>query len=90
MPKISLAVMENKIRDHYDAADKPQPDRRAVRIIAKEAARRFENYTHTPDDMEHLLAYCLQYWDETGEIAIENVQDERNAAAAARRLAVAA
>lgn len=90
MPKISLALMENKIRDHYDAAQKPQPDRRAVRIIAKEAARRFEHYTHTPDDMEQLLAYCLHYWDETGETATDRVDAERNAAAAARRLAVAA
>lgn len=90
MPKISLAVMENKMRDHYDAANKPRPDRRVVRIFAKEAARRFESFTATPDEMEQLLAYCLHYWDETGEIAIENVQGEINAAAAARRLSVAA
>ena len=90
MPKISLALMENKIRDHYDAANKPRPDRRAVRIIAKEAARRFENFTHVPDEMEQLLAYCLHYWDETGETAIENVQQQRNEGAASRRLAVAA
>ncbi|QCB97152.1 hypothetical protein E5206_09575 [Arthrobacter sp. PAMC25564] len=90
MPKISLAVMENKVRNHYDAANKPRPDRRLVRIFAKEAARRFETFTHTPDEMEQLLAYCLHYWDETGEIAIENVQQRRNEAAAARRVAVAA
>lgn len=87
MPKISLAVMENKMRDHYDAANKPRPDRRIVRIFAKEAARRFESFTATPDEMEQLLAYCLHYWDETGEVAIENVEAERNEAAAARRLA---
>lgn len=87
MPKISLAVMENKMRAHYDTANKPRPDRRVIRIFAKEAARRFESYTATPDEMERLLAYCLHYWDETGEIAIENVQEERNKAAAARRVA---
>ena len=32
-------------------------------------------------------AYCLQFWDETGETAIRNVQHERNKAAAARRVA---
>ena len=90
MPKISLAVMENKMRAHYDAANKPRPDRRMVRIFAKEAARRLENYTATPDELERLLAYCLHYWDETGEVAIENVQLEINKAAAARRVAVAA
>lgn len=84
MPKISLAVMENKMRAHYDAANKPRPDRRVVRIFAKEAVRRLENYVHTPDELEQLLAYCLHYWDETGEVAIENVQDERDKAAARR------
>lgn len=79
--------MENKMRHHYDAANKPRPDRRFIRIFAKEAVRRFETYTATPDEMDELLAYCLHYWDETGEIAIENVQAERNAAAAARRVA---
>ena len=31
--------------------------------------------------------YCLDFWDETGEFAIRNVQKERNKANAARRLA---
>ena len=35
--------MENKMRDRYDAANKPRPDRRIVRIFAKEAVRRLEN-----------------------------------------------
>lgn len=39
---------------------------------------------------EDAEAYCLQFWDETGEIAIRNVQRERNATAAARRVAAAA
>lgn len=36
---------------------------------------------------EDAEAYCLQYWDETGELAIRRVQAERNKANAARRLA---
>lgn len=45
------------------------------------------------DDMRDVVdpyAYVLQHWDETGELAVKNVQKERNEAAAARRLAVAA
>lgn len=36
---------------------------------------------------EDAEAYCLQYWDETGELAIRRVQAARNKANAARRLA---
>lgn len=36
---------------------------------------------------EDAEAYCLHFWDETGELAIRNVQTERNRANAARRLA---
>lgn len=36
---------------------------------------------------EDAEAYCLQFWDETGETAIRNVQHEHNKAAAARRVA---
>ena len=36
---------------------------------------------------EDAEAYVLQFWDETGETAIRNVQKARNKAAAARRLA---
>lgn len=32
-------------------------------------------------------AYCLHFWDETGEEAVRNVQHERNKANAARRAA---
>ena len=38
----------------------------------------------TQEDAE---AYVLQFWDETGELAIRNVQRQRNAQNAARRLA---
>lgn len=50
--------------------------------IASRLERRFEHAAE-PDP----LKYVLDYWDETGEIAIENVQKQRNDAAAARRLA---
>lgn len=87
MPKCSLATWENQIRDNNLNVELP---RSAVKKLAKTMSRWHESYIHTPDEMEQLLAYCLHYWDETGEIAIENVQGEINAAAAARRLAVAA
>lgn len=86
MPKCSLATWENRIRDNNLNVELP---RSAVKKLAKTMSRWHEAYIHTPDEMEQLLAYCLHYWDETGETAIENVQEERNAAAAARRLAVA-
>jgi hypothetical protein len=50
--------------------------------LAKKLERRFEHAAE-PDPMK----YVLDYWDETGEFAIENVQTERNKAAAARRVA---
>lgn len=39
--------------------------------------------------MEDAEKYVLDYWDETGELAVKRVQKERNAVAAARRLAAA-
>lgn len=36
---------------------------------------------------EDAEAYVLQFWDETGELAIRNVQKQRNAQNAARRVA---
>lgn len=53
--------------------------------LAKKLERRFE-FAAEPDP----LKYVLDYWDETGETAIENVQRERNHAAAARRSSVTA
>lgn len=86
MPKISLAVMENKMRTHYAERNRPAPDRRMVRVLAKEAARRFEDFTSTPEEMDLLLAYCLDYQDPVGEEASDNV-DAEYAANAARRVA---
>lgn len=58
---------------------------------ARYAARRIEKRDDAKDAIDP-YAYVLQHWDETGELAIANVQKERNeaAAAAARRIAVAA
>jgi len=84
MPKCSLATWENQIRENNLNIELP---RSAVKKLAKTMSRVHESYIHTPDEMEQLLAYCLHYWDETGEVAIENVQHEINATNAARRLA---
>ena len=56
---------------------------------ARYTARRLEKRDDAKDVIDP-YAYVLQHWDETGETAIRNVQLERNEAAAARRLAVAA
>ena len=56
---------------------------------ARYTARRIEKRDDAKDVIDP-YAYVLQHWDETGELAISNVQKERNEAAAARRLAVAA
>ena len=85
MPKCSLATWENRIRDNNLNLELP---RSTVKKLAKTMSRVHESYIRTPDEMEQLLAYCLHYWDETGEVATENVDAERNKAAAVRRLAV--
>lgn len=87
MPKCSLATWENRIRDNNLNIELP---RSAVKKLAKTMSRVHESYIHTPDEMEQMLAYCLQHSDITGEEAVKNVQQERNEAAASRRLAVAA
>ena len=81
MPKCSLATWENQIRDNNLNIELP---RSAVKKLAKTMSRVHESYIRTPDEMEQLLAYCLHYWDETGEVATENVDAERSAAAARR------
>ena len=52
---------------------------------AKKIARRLERREDARDVVDP-LAYVLQYWDETGEIATDNVMAQ-NAANAARRVA---
>lgn len=79
MPSTTLAGWENRIREHS-----PNLERIAVRKLAKVINKRFENY----NDCD--LAKVLQHSDPTGETATRNVDRERNAEAAARRLAVAA
>lgn len=53
--------------------------------LAKKLEKRFQFAAEVDPDK-----YVLDYWDETGEFAIENVQSEINKAAASRRVAVAA
>lgn len=79
MPSTTLAGWENRIRQHS-----PALERCTVRKLAKTINQRFENY----NDCD--LAKVLQHSDPTGETATRNVDRERNEAAAARRLAVAA
>ena len=79
MPSTTLAGWENRIRQHS-----PALERCTVRKLAKAINQRFENY----NDCD--LAKVLQHSDPTGETATRNVDRERNEAAAARRLAVAA
>ena len=79
MPSTTLVGWENRIRQHS-----PTLERCTVRKLAKTINRRFENY----NDCD--LAKIIQHSDPTGETATRNVDRERNQAAAARRLAVAA
>lgn len=79
MPSTTLAGWENRIRTHS-----PNLERTTVRKLAKTINKRFENY----NDCD--LAKVLQHSDPTGETATRNVDRERNAVAAARRMAVAA
>lgn len=56
----------------------------------KKTARRIERICTENEAARNAvdpLAYVLQFWDETGELAIRRVQKERNAANAARRCA---
>lgn len=52
---------------------------------ARYTARRIEKRDDAKDVIDP-YAYVLQHWDETGETAIRNVQDERDKAAAERRV----
>jgi hypothetical protein len=52
---------------------------------AKKTARRMERRCESWANVDE-LAYVLHFWDETGELATDNVMAE-NAANAARRLA---
>lgn len=76
MPSTTLAGWENRIRQHS-----PTLERCTVRRLAKTINRRFENY----NDCD--LAKVIQYSDPTGEEATKRADQERNKAAAERRLA---
>lgn len=63
MPKISLAVMENRVRQ-FD----PALQRSTYKKIAKLAVRRFEKFTHEPTELEVLeLFRSITYLDPTGD-----------------------
>lgn len=95
MPKISLAVMENRVLE-FDGT-LPRSTRKK---IAKFAARRFETFTHEPTEQECLeLFKTITYSDETGDEAAacldghkdcRNHQEHHPFHPAARRLAVSA
>jgi hypothetical protein len=79
MPSFTLAFWENRIRE--DVAD---ADRSTVKKAAKLAKRRFDTFTHEPDDAEMLEFYStITYKDPTPLQAIRNMNRE----AAARRVA---
>lgn len=76
MPKLLPTVMQKNNTDRLGLTFSQM----------KKAARRLEKRCESwlQEDAE---AYVLQFWDETGETAIRNVQEQRNKAAASRRLA---
>lgn len=68
MPKISLAVMENRVREY-----KKDLPRSIVRKVAKIALKRFELFTYEPTEQEVLeLFVAIPYMDPTGEAAVRN------------------
>lgn len=94
MPKISLAVMENRVRQ-FD----PALQRSTYKKVAKLAVRRFEKFTHEPTEQECLEMFkTITYSDETGDEAAacldghkacRNHEDHAPFHPAARRLAAA-
>lgn len=78
MPKISLAVMESKAREHLAAINHPE-DRRYVRILAKEGKRRLEKFAHEPTEQECLEFFkTITYSDETGDEAAACLDGHKN------------
>lgn len=89
MPKNTLAGWENQIRS-YAERNNLTLDRTTVRRAAKTINRNFETSNALTLTGDELIARVLQHSDPTGEEAARNVDRERNQAAAARRLALAA
>jgi len=82
MQKFTLAFWENRVR-----GDLAGQERSTIKKVAKLAKRRFDAFTHEPDDTEMLEFYStITYNDPTPLLAIRNI----NAENAAKRLAVAA
>ncbi|MGQ7788160.1 hypothetical protein [Nesterenkonia sp. K-15-9-6] len=68
MPTISLAVMENRVREA-----RPDLERGTVRRVAKLAKRRWEAFTYIPSHEEALqLIEALVYADPTGNRAVHH------------------
>lgn len=86
MPENTLAGWENQIRDYADR-NSLSLDRTTVRRAAKTINRNFESSNALTLTGDELIARVLQHSDPTGEEAARNVDQERNQAAAARRLA---
>jgi hypothetical protein len=79
MPTFTLAFWENRVRE-----DLAGQERSTVKKVAKLAKRRFDTFTHEPDEAEMLLFYStITYKDPTPLEAIRNIND----ANAARRVA---
>lgn len=72
MPKITIAQIENRIRESA-----PLTSRGDIRRAAKLHVRRFNAHTYIPSHEEALaLVKAVNYTDTTGEQAVHNVLRE--------------
>ena len=88
MPKLLPIVM--RIAEIKGMDLTPGQGTKMARRFEKHRAELEKNPTNTRPRItteQQALKYCLDYWDEVGELAISNVQQEIHQAAAARRLA---
>lgn len=89
MPKISLAVMENRVREF----DNTLP-RSTIKKLGKIAQRRLEKIAHEPTELEVLeLFRTIVYGDPVGDEAVRHVMDPESCTHhenAARRLSLVA
>lgn len=94
MPKITLSGWENKVKAYATKAGRDPFDRGVVRLFAKTVNRRFERYNPSDEEVYAVieeLAYCLDYKDDTGEMACGfKVNPFSNTENAARRMAMTA
>lgn len=89
MPKISLATMENRVREAN-----PNMQRSTVKKLGKLAKKRFDAFTREPTEQEVLEIFkAIVYADETGDTAVRHLMNPaecEHLASVRRRLAVAA